>query len=110
MGSPAHVRNFESVLARLAQRERRVTVLFEARDPGALIVTPLVQFRTRQRDWVRAAHRVGIGTMACMYSWDSLTNRGLMHAVPDRVAVWNDAQGSLAVELHGARREAIVVA
>jgi hypothetical protein len=90
--------------------DARIVRELGTRDPNALIVTPLVQFRTRQRDWVRAARRVGIGTMACVYSWDSLTNRGLMHALPDRVAVWNDAQGRQAVELHDARPDSIVVA
>jgi hypothetical protein len=226
MGSPAHVRNFESVLARVAERGRRVTVLFEERKPGAdepglrfltrlreqygtvrwelqpwmplgvrgrlrtileaaqdylryfeppyvgadrlrvrsvaslpprieralaailrslphgrrllaagasraarclgetpetrreldgrrpevVIATPLVQFRTRQRGWLRVARELGIPAMGCVYSWDSLTNRGLMHAVPDRLAVWNDAQRRLAAELHGIPEESIVVA
>ncbi|MFL5892018.1 MAG: hypothetical protein ACJ75I_04680, partial [Solirubrobacterales bacterium] len=80
-----------------------------ARRPHTLIATPLVQFRTRQRAWVRTAQRLGIGTVACVYSWDNLTNRGLMHAQPDRVAVWNEEQGRQAVELHGAARESVVV-
>jgi hypothetical protein len=82
----------------------------EARRPGAVIVTPLIQFRTRQRGWVRVARELGIGTMACAYSWDSLTNRGLMHAVPRRVVVWNDAQRTQAAKLHDIPQESIVVA
>jgi hypothetical protein len=82
----------------------------EARRPGVVIATPLVQFRSRQRSWVRAARGLGIGTMACAYSWDSLTNRGLMHAAPDRVVVWNDAQRAQAAQLHGIAQESIVVA
>jgi hypothetical protein len=89
--------------------DTRIGRELEARDPSALIVTPLVQFRTRQRDWVRAARRLGIWTMACVYSWDSLTNRGLMHAVPDWVAVWNDEQRAHAAQLHGIPQESIVV-
>ncbi len=34
-----------------------------------------VEFRTRQREWVRSARALGVATMACVYSWDSLTNR-----------------------------------
>jgi hypothetical protein len=82
----------------------------EARRPGAVVVTPLVQFRTRQRGWVRVARELGIGTVACAYSWDSLTNRGLMHAAPRRVVVWNDAQRAQAAELHDIPQESIVVA
>ena len=80
------------------------------RRPSVLIATPLVQFRTRQRGWVRAARRLGIGTVACVYSWDNLTNRGLMHSRPDRVVVWNEEQGRQAVELHGVAPESVVVA
>ncbi len=82
----------------------------ESRRPRALLVTPMVQFRSRQASWVRAARRLGIGTMACIYSWDSLTNRGLMHAKPDRVAVWNDVQARHAIELHAIDADSIVVA
>lgn len=82
----------------------------ETRRPDVLIATPLVQFRTRQRAWVRAARGLGIPTVGCVYSWDVLTNRGLMHAAPDRLAVWNDAQQTLAAELHGIPEESILVA
>jgi hypothetical protein len=82
----------------------------EARRPDVLIVTPLVQFRTRQRAWVRTARALGIRTVACVYSWDVLTNRGLMHSVPDRLAVWNDAQREQATRLHGIPEDRIMVA
>lgn len=94
---------------RLLGDDRRVRSELERRRPRALIVTPLVQFRSRQADWVRAAHGLGIGTMVCVYSWDNLTNKGLMHALPDRIAVWNDAQRRQAIELHGAAAESIAV-
>jgi hypothetical protein len=87
----------------------RVREELERRRPGALIVTPMVQFRSRQSDWVRAARGLGIGTMLCVYSWDNLTNKGLMHAAPDRIAVWNDVQRREAVELHGAVDDSIEV-
>ena len=82
----------------------------EARRPALLVVTPMVQLRSRQADWVRAAHGLGIPTMLCIHSWDNLTNKGVMHALPDRVVVWNDAQRREAVELHGASTESVVVA
>jgi hypothetical protein len=77
--------------------------------PGVVIASPLVHFRSRQRDWVRAAADVGIGTLFCVYSWDNLTNRGLMHARPDRIAVWNDAQRNQVIVLHGARPDTVEV-
>lgn len=89
--------------------DRCVREELELRQPGVLVVTPMVQFRSRQSDWVRAARALGIGTMLCTYSWDNLTNKGLMHALPDRIAVWNEAQRQQAVELHGAVGDSIVV-
>src|SRR5437763_14003118 len=77
--------------------------------PRALLVTPLVQFRCRQSDWVRSARRLGIPTMLCLHSWDNLTSKGLMHAVPDRIAVWNATQREAAITLHGAPPESVVV-
>jgi hypothetical protein len=82
----------------------------EARRPLVLIVTPLVQLRSRQSDWVRAARGLGIPTVLGVYSWDNLTNKGLMHAQPDRVLVWNEAQRRQAIELHGVAPDSIVVA
>jgi hypothetical protein len=90
--------------------DRAVRHELERRRPGALIVTPMVQFRSRQSDWVRAARGLGIATMLCVHSWDNLTNKGLMHAQPERVAVWNDAQRRQAVELHGAAGDSVLVA
>jgi hypothetical protein len=81
----------------------------ERRRPRALLVTPLVQFRCRQSEWVRSARELGIPTMLCMHSWDNLTNKGLMHAVPDRIAVWNAAQRDEAIKLHGAPSGSVVV-
>lgn len=77
--------------------------------PRALLVTPLVQFRCRQSEWVRSARMMGIPTMLCVHGWDNLTSKGLMHAVPDRIAVWNATQRNEAIALHGARPESVVV-
>src|SRR5437588_2070320 len=81
----------------------------ERQRPQALLVTPLVQFRCRQSDWVRSARALGIPTMLCVHSWDNLTSKGLMHELPDRIAVWNATQHEEAVALHGARPESVVV-
>jgi hypothetical protein len=82
----------------------------DRRGPEVLVVTPMVQFHSRQSDWVRAAGRLGIATMLCIHSWDNLTNKGLMHALPDRVVVWNEAQRREAIVLHGVPGESVLVA
>jgi hypothetical protein len=110
---PRARRALSSLARRINDRlgeDRRVREQLERRRPEALIVTPMVQFRSRQGDWVRAAQGLGIGTMLCVHSWDNLTNKGLMHVQPDRVVVWNEAQRREAIELHGATPASISIA
>jgi len=80
-----------------------------AEAPDILLVTPLVTFESYQTDYVKAAHRLGIPVVFIPFSWDNLTNKGLMRVQPDRVIVWNDIQRREAIELHGCRPDAVVI-
>jgi hypothetical protein len=42
-------------------------------------------------------------------SWDHLTTKGLIHEIPDRVLVWNEAQKREAIALHGVPADRVVV-
>lgn len=102
--SPTGVRLFDRLLRAL---ERVVPVspavarqLAEER-PDVALFTPLIGFRSRQVASVRAAKAAGIPTALLVHSWDNLTNKGVLHEIPDRVVVWNEAQQREAVELHG---------
>lgn len=77
--------------------------------PDLLLVTPLLYFGSQQGEYVRAARRLGIRSVLCVGSWDHLTTKGLIHAVPDRVIVWNEAQRDEARELHGIDPERVAV-
>jgi hypothetical protein len=44
---------------------------------------PLVTFESYQTDYVKAAHRLGIPVIFIPFSWDNLTNKGLMRVLPD---------------------------
>ena len=83
--------------------------VFQRVRPDVLLLTPLLYFRSRQVDQVRCARRLGIKTVLGVGSWDHLTTKGLIHEVPDRVLVWNEAQKQEAIELHGVPAERIVV-
>ena len=76
--------------------------------PDLLLVTPLVNFGGRQAEYVKAARALKIPSAVLVFSWDNLSNKGLMHAIPDRVFVWNELQRREAVELHGAHKDAVV--
>ncbi|HVZ23122.1 MAG TPA: hypothetical protein VG871_18745, partial [Vicinamibacterales bacterium] len=69
--------------------------------PDVVVVTPLVTFESYQTDYVKAAHRLGVPIVFIPFSWDNLTNKGLMRVHPDRTLVWNDVQQREAVDLHG---------
>ncbi len=77
--------------------------------PDLVLVTPLVTFESYQTDYVKAAHKLGIPVVFVPFSWDNLTNKGLMRILPDRVLVWNDIQRREAIELHGCPPDTVVV-
>ena len=76
--------------------------------PDVVVLSPLVEFASRQVDYVKAARWLGVPSVLGVASWDNLTNKGLMRQVPDLVVVWNEAQEREAVEFHGVRPEAVV--
>lgn len=72
-------------------------------EPDVVVVSPLVArgpSSVRQTDTVKAARKLGIPVVAAIGSWDHLTTKGLVKAVPDRLLVWNEVQLREARELH----------
>jgi hypothetical protein len=83
-----------------------------AHSPDAVLVTPLVGRSSRNRrqtDTVKAARRLGIPVAFGVASWDHLTTKGIVKAIPDVTFVWNEIQRRDAVELHGLAPEHVVV-
>jgi hypothetical protein len=70
-----------------------------AQAPDLLVATHLNEWGSPQSDYVRAAKRRGVRTVYLVFSWDNLTNKGLVRDAPDRVLVWNELQKQEAVEL-----------
>jgi hypothetical protein len=69
--------------------------------PDVVLLTPLILMRdVAQLSALRSAKRAGVPTALLVHSWDNLTNKGLIHEVPDRVVVWNEEQKQEAVDLH----------
>jgi hypothetical protein len=77
--------------------------------PDLVLVTPLVEFGSYQTDYVKCAHHLGVPVAYLPFSWDNLTNRGLIRVAPDRVLVWNRYQRDEAVTLHGIAPGRVVV-
>jgi len=77
--------------------------------PDVVIVSPLLTVGSAQVDLVRSAQQLGIPTMLAVASWDHLTTKGLIRHCPDKVIVWNKAQRTEAIKLHGVPADRVVV-
>jgi hypothetical protein len=89
--------------------ERYYELFIRSHAPDLVLVTPLVDFGSYQTDYVKSAHRLGIPVGFLPFSWDNLTNRGLVRVAPDRVLVWNEHQKREATTYHGVPAERVVV-
>jgi hypothetical protein len=98
---------------RLAERStplsERVVAYIRDRAPDVVLVTPLLEPGSPQVEFLRAANGLGIPTGFCVASWDNLTNKGLIHELPDAMMVWNDFQRDEAIELHQVPEDRVVV-
>ncbi len=94
---------------RAVPREPAIDEFVRARNPDLVLVTPLVEPGSPQSEYLRAARALGIRTGLCVYSWDNLTNKGLIHDPLDVVTVWNEPMKHEAVTLHGVPASRVVV-
>ena len=81
----------------------------QEQEPDLVLVTPLVNLGGRQAEFVKAARALSVPCGLPVFSWDNLSNKGVIHQAPDRVFVWNEVQRREAVELHGIPDNAVVV-
>ena len=70
----------------LVPSERYYELFIRSHAPDVILITPLIDFGSYQTDYVKSAHRLGIPIAFLPFSWDNLTNRGLVRIAPDRVA------------------------
>jgi len=94
----------------LVPTDRYFELFIRSEAPDLVLVTPLVDFGSYQTDYVKAAHRLGIPVAFVPFSWDNLTNRGLVRVSPDRAIVWNDRQKQELVRFHGMNEQDVVIA
>jgi hypothetical protein len=90
-------------------RDPGIDEFLRAQAPDALVLSPMVGLGFTQADFVKSARGLGIPTGVLVFSWDNLSNKGLIHELPDRLFVWNDIQRREAVKLHRCPAERIVV-
>jgi hypothetical protein len=111
--APQPARSTLGVAFRAAERSTPVHESVDAyirdQEPDAVLVTPLLEPGSIQVEYLRAANRLGIPTCLCVHSWDNLTNKGLIHELPDAVTVWNEMQREEAVRFHRVPSDRVVV-
>ena len=112
-GGGAHARRWFAAALRAIERaippNPDVERFLREQDPDLLLVTPLIELGSQQVDYVKSAQRLGLRSVLCVASWDNLTSKGLIRVVPDHVIVWNEAQKTEAVTLHGVPPERVVI-
>jgi hypothetical protein len=79
------------------------------RRPDAIVLSPMVGVGFTQADFVKSARILGIPSGMLVFSWDNLSNKGLIHEAPDRMFVWNGIQAHEAVKLHKYPAERVIV-
>ena len=107
-----HWRGAQRVLAMaeaVMPPDRYFEMFLKAERADLVLVTPLIDFGSYQTDYVKAAHRIGLPVAFLPFSWDNLTNRGLIRVSPDRVIVWNEHQRREAIDLHGVPADRVIV-
>lgn len=78
-----------------------------ARRRPDLVVTGTPGYHRNDVHLLRAARRARVPTATVMLSWDNLTSKGYMGAVPDHLLVWSDLMADEAVEYHDYPRKNI---
>jgi hypothetical protein len=72
-----------------------------------LVVTGTPGYHAQDVHLLRAARRHGIPSATVMLSWDNLTSKGYMNAMPDHLLVWSELMADEAATYHDYPRERI---
>jgi hypothetical protein len=83
--------------------------LLKSKRPDLMIVTPFTAMASEQAIYARAALALRIPVTYSMYSWDNLTNKGLVRPIPNVSIVWNDIHREELVRMHGVPNETVEV-
>ena len=110
--TPAGLRTLSWVLRQFEQavpRSRELEQFYREQAPDVVLITPLVDLGSPQLDHYLSARALGLRTVLCVGSWDHLSSKSLLRAVPDLVTVWNETQKQEAIELHHVPPDRIAV-
>jgi hypothetical protein len=109
VGGPSGIGRILRFLERGIPGAKPLEAFIASEAPDVLLITPLVDIGSPQLDHFAAARRLGVRTVLPVGSWDHLSSKSLLRAIPDRVILWNDVQRTEAVEVHGVPARRVVV-
>ncbi|MBL0058315.1 MAG: hypothetical protein IPP35_04235 [Elusimicrobia bacterium] len=104
------LRSFHKALECVAGADQVIVRAIAADLPDVVVLSPLNMRFSEEIEYLKAAQFLGLPTVGIVLSWDNLTTKGMFHARPDRLLVWNEEHHREAVELHGFTSDQIVVA
>lgn len=90
-----------------APTSRRIKRQLTSIAPDAVVAASAILPYSKETDYLKAAQEMDIPTILIIPSWDNLTTKGMLHAQPDHVFVWNDGQTPEAVNLHNIPAERV---
>lgn len=75
--------------------------------PQVLFASPYIMAADLEVEYVKAAQKLGIPTVASVLSWDNLVSKGTYLVKPDWLLVWNQNLMEEAVAIHEFAREKV---
>jgi len=108
-GGPAGINRMLRFLERGIPGAQSLDAFISSHTPDVLLLTPLVDMGSPQLDHFVAARALGVRTVLPVASWDHLSSKALLRALPERVILWNQRQRTEAIEMHGVPAERVVV-
>ena len=82
---------------------------FREQRADAVLLASVTNPGAPQLDHLKAAQAIGARTVMTVWSWDHLSGKAWIRIPPDLVLVWNEAQRTEAIDLHGLPADRIVV-
>jgi hypothetical protein len=76
--------------------------------PDVVVATPFIYRLSHDAEYVRAAAKLGIPTVASIASWDNLSTKGTFALMPDSVLVWNSGLAKEAQLIHAVPRDRLI--
>ncbi|MGA8258775.1 MAG: CDP-glycerol glycerophosphotransferase family protein [Arenicellales bacterium] len=102
----------DTLLGKLISRKpanRAVKKALQDAEPDFVLASPANHWGSLDIECVKAARELSIPCAIVTLSWDNLSTKGLFHATPDILFVWNAAHAKEAEAIHGIPPSNIVV-